>query len=200
MTRDRRNRVGLATLGLCCGLVGGLGLALSLGAFGSMASHAPVITHSLAHHFSKGHRWSFVISGVVAVVAIAGGVWLAWGQLRLRPGLPRLGDYRPVSETVSEINVNATRGTTVVRAAPLAHALESDLERMREVGRASVGLYGTAPRLTVEAGLTVSDQSDLPRLSTEVSKTLTRTLRHAGLRPVTTDVTVRLTNTGSRVR
>ena len=78
-----------------------------------------------------------------------------------------------------------------MRATALSNNLETDLESIADVDKATVNLFGEYPKLEMRAVLTVGDQIDLDGLPDRVDEALERATTTAGVRPEPVQVTLR---------
>lgn len=187
---DRRNRVLAIVLGLILFLGGGAVLLCSVGVLGAAASNKALVNRTMVHWWHEHGSWSFVVLGVVGLVLLALGLALATKEWRRNDGKTRMG-------TVVLPSADHTRGHTTLRAPALSHSLEEDLSRIPDVGKALVGLFGTAPRVEMRSVLQVGDDAELTSLADEVESVLARAESSVGFRPDPVQVTVRFSGAPS---
>jgi len=181
---DRRNRAFLIVLGLLMAAGGGLACCLGAGVFGSARSNRDVFDATVVRWWNEGGWMSFAT--VVAIGAVLGcfGLVLMAAQLRRDDGRSRVSNF-------SYPTTAGDRGETSVRAASLSHALEADLERILDVRKALVGLFGRYPRVELRAVIEISDDADLDGVRTHVEEALSVFHTTTGVRPHPAQVTIR---------
>lgn len=172
-------------------VVGGAGLALSQGTFGSRRQHTAMLSPALVRHWNQGGDSSFAIAGGVAAAAVLIGAVLALFQLRRpRPRRVRLADLRYGARTA--------RGRTIVRVSGVRRALEIDLGRIDGVERAAVGLVDQDPAIHVDSLLEVDGDHPLPTVAGAVAEAVGRTSHTVGRPVADTTVLVRLSSRPQR--
>jgi hypothetical protein len=180
---DRRNRWFLAVIGLVLLVGGGLSGALGGGAFGNARAQRDVFDRTLIRWWNEGGWESFaVVTAIGAAVAMIGAASV-WRQLH-RDG----GQSRTPAVTFLD---DGSRGETTLRPSALERTLAVDLERLSDVEKASVGLFGTYPGVEMRTVLTLGDDADLDRLPAQVDEVLARAETTAGIRPDPILVTLR---------
>ncbi|MDE3202920.1 MAG: hypothetical protein KGQ66_01710 [Acidobacteriota bacterium] len=181
---DRRNRRILVVIGLLLAAGGGLSCFLGAGGFGSARSDRAVFDTTVVRWWNEGGWMSFAtVVAIGFVAAVTGTVLMAW-QLRRNDGRSRVSNFAYPAAADG-------RGETSVRAAALAHGLEADLERIPDVQKAMVGLFGAYPEVETRAVLDVDDDVDLDTLTGQVERSLSALASTAQLRPAPVQITVR---------
>ncbi len=133
---NRVNRSVLALLGLLLLAAGGLGLALSFGAFGS--GERPLLPQPV-RDFARDQPWFWwAVAGVCLLLALPGLRWLL-AQLR--------------TDRVSRLDLTTDDrdGLTTVHAGALTNAVEAEVEGLRGVSGASASLLERGGRRLVLA-------------------------------------------------
>ena len=183
---DRRNRRTLVVIGFLLAAGGGLSCFLGAGGFGSARSDRAVFDATVVRWWNEGGWMSFAtVVAIGVVVAVTGTVLMAW-QLRRNDGRSRVSNFGFAYPAAAD-----GRGETSVRAAALAHVLEADLERIPDVQKAMVGLFGAYPEVETRAVLDVDDDVDLDELTGQVERSLAALASTAQLRPAPVQITVR---------
>lgn len=191
---DRRNRLLWAVLSLVVFGVAVGGVLLGAGAFGSAAAATPVLPGSLVSAWDGLDAWAPVWVAVLGLLL----AWLGWRLLRAqlrRGGQIALEDL----ELPAGRDERQAAGWTVVRGPALARSMGADLERVRGVEHARVGLFGSASQPEVRAQLDVS-AADLERLRIQVTRCLERFTVTTGTPPHLIDITFRLVPRGTAPR
>ncbi len=186
---DRTNRVMWVLIAVMLTAVGGGGLSLALGAWGH-AGPVDVVDPTVVRWWGDGGWMSFASVAFIGLVLVALGLVLVRGELR-HQGTPRLADFDPCEGYQGPV-----RGRTMVRAAPVAAALEADLKTLRGVRRATVGLFGRAGDLEVRARLEIGDEVDLASLSDAFGEMVERFVHTSNLSPSKVEVTLSLVGSG----
>ena len=107
------NRTVLIVLGLLLLAAGGLGLALSVGAFGAWRSSYPVLPREVST-FPDGRPWFWwAVAGVFLLVAVLALLWL-------------LAQLRTDRTNRLDRTTNARDGYTMLHASALTHAVEDE--------------------------------------------------------------------------
>ena len=117
------NRVVLTLLGLLFVAAGGLGLALSVGAFGASRATHPVLPQEVST-FPDGRPWFWwAVAGVLLLIAVLALLWL-------------LTELKTDRTTRLDLTTNAQDGYTTLHASALTDPLE--VEALGIPGVASV--------------------------------------------------------------
>ncbi|MDA8358297.1 MAG: hypothetical protein M0Z95_18860 [Actinomycetota bacterium] len=191
---DRANRILWVFVAVVLMAAGGVGLSFSLGAWGTSAAHADIITSTEVRWWREGSWMSFASAAFIGLVVFALGGVLVRSQLTRNEGRSRLDDFNLDRANSPD---PTRRGRTIVRAASLSHALEGDLERIPGVERALVGLFGTPLDAEVRARLRVDDNVDFGRVAEQVRDCLARLHRTTQVSPSDVDLTVTLVKADS---
>lgn len=144
------NRVLLVALGLLLAAAGGLGLALSFGAFGAARRDQPVLDEQVTDFADRtGWFWWAVAAGCVLIGLLA--LWWLLAQTRTQ----RVGRL--------DVTDDELDGVTLVHTGAVSDAVESEVETCRGVQRASARFHGKrAPRLDVTVDL--DETADLAQI------------------------------------
>lgn len=188
---DRRNRVGLAVVGLLLTAAGGYGLARSWGAFGDRSASEPVADDNV-RDFVARHPTAFWATAAALAIVLAV-VGLRWLRAQLAAASPRRID----------LTHRGDRGVTVVVPAGAADALAADIERYRGVTQASARLIGDSDTPEVDLRVDVAADCDVPAVRARIeSDALARFRQAVDLPAVQSRLEFRLTDTppGPRVR
>ena len=122
------NRVVLIVLGLLLLAVGALGLALSIGIFGSRRATDPVLPQSVST-FPHGRPWFWwALAGVLLVIAVLSLLWL-------------LTQFTTDRATRLDRTADAREGYTTLRASALTDAVEDEASGITGVTDASATVY-----------------------------------------------------------
>jgi len=148
---DQVNRRILTILGLLLLIVGGLGMAYSLGAFGKDRAKEPVLTDDVRSFVADQQRWFWPVVAAVAVLLAL--LCLRWLYFQLKPR-PSMGDFT--------FGSGEDRGQTVVQSAAVERAVVSDLEAEPGVRKAGARLRQHADPLTVDAWVDYDSSSHVP--------------------------------------
>lgn len=191
---DRRNRLLWAIISfVVCGAAAS-GVLLGAGAFGSAAATTPVLADPLASAWDELGVWALVWVIILGLLLAWLGWWLLRAQLR-RGGHAALDGL----ELPTGRDGQHTAGWTVVRGPALAHGMGADLQRVRGVERAHVGLFGSSRKPELRAQLDVNS-ADLEGLRKQVTRCLERFTATTGTSPHTVDITFRLVQKGTAPR
>jgi hypothetical protein len=107
------NRVVLAVLGLLLLTAGGLGLALSVGAFGESRADNPVLPQEV-RTFPDGRAWFWwAVTGVLLLIAVLALLWL-------------LNQLKTDRTSRLDLTTNARDGYTTLHTSALTNALEGE--------------------------------------------------------------------------
>jgi hypothetical protein len=180
---DRRNRAVIAFVGLFLLIGGGLSAALGGGAFGTARSDRTIFDKTVVRWWNEGGWESFAVVTAIGVVLALLGAALALDQLRRHDG-------RTHTPTVT-YPLNGARGETTLNPSALSNSLEADLERLADVEKATVRLFGRYPSIEMRAVLTIGDQVDLDQLPGRVDDVLNRAEATTGIRPDPIQVALR---------
>jgi hypothetical protein len=180
---DRRNRRDLALIGLLLMLAGTLAAALGAGGFGNRRANRDVFDPTVVGWWNEGGWKSFAVVTAIGVVAAGIGAALVGRQLHRNDGRDRTPNVA--------FPVGGSPGETTLRSPALSHNLETDLETIPDVTKATVGLFGHYPAIEMRAVLTVDDHVDLEQLPARVDDVLARMKTTAGVRPEPLQVTLR---------
>ncbi|MFN7151669.1 MAG: alkaline shock response membrane anchor protein AmaP [Microthrixaceae bacterium] len=141
------NRVVLTVLGLLLIATGGLGLALSAGAFGAWRTTSPVLSQEVST-FPDGRPWVWwAVAGVLLLIAVLALLWL----------LTQLTTDRT---TRLDLTTNAKDGYTTLHTSALTHAVEDEARGITGVTGVSANVrarHGEHAFLRVE----LADSADL---------------------------------------
>jgi multisubunit Na+/H+ antiporter MnhC subunit len=187
---DRRNRALWILISLLLLAVGAGGLLVGYGVFGDQRAASPLLPAQVAQPVEDLSR--VVVLAAVVVIGLLLTVlgWrLARAQLRRGGGRTDLGDLE--LQPIVHEGMRPT-GQTVVRGPAIAKTMEHDLQRVRGVKRALVGLYGSSRELELRTQIDVDDTADLGRVRAGVRECLDRLTTTTGLHPKSLDVTFRV--------
>jgi hypothetical protein len=183
---DRRNRLLWIVISFVVLGVAVSGLLLGAGAFGGAAAATPVLADPLVRQWNELGVRALVGVGVLGLLL----AWLGW--LLLRAQLRRGGQAAMADvEVLSGREGQRTAGWTVVRGPALSHSVEADLERVRGVERARVGLFGSPRQPELRAQLDVHS-ADLRHAREQAARCLERFTATTGTSPRMVDITFRL--------
>jgi hypothetical protein len=162
---DTANRVVLLLLGLLTLAAGGLGLALSMGAWGSTEADRPVLSETLRGYPDDNPWFWWAVAGVALLTAVLCLLWLR-AQLRTR--------------RVSRVDrtTDPREGYTTIHAAAIARAVEDEVEAIPGVTSASARIHDN-PRLRVALTVAMTDTTDIDRLRTQLEDHVVAHLRQA---------------------
>lgn len=202
----------IATLLLAAGV---LGLLAGL----QMSPNTVLVSPELRHDWQRLGTWPLAVGGVLGLLV----AWLGWRLLRaeLRRGgrrslpdveLPSTADHTPTPSHAGHTAVRPSldelpplapdtraAGRTSVRSPALAHGAERDFERIPDVRRALVGLFGDTAHPELRARLDVAPGTSVTHLSRAVADGLDRFAATSGLLPAPVRITVRLDGPPNRV-
>jgi signal transduction histidine kinase len=151
---DTANRIVLFLLGLLLLVTGGLGLALSLGAFGDSRATSPVLPEEV-RTFPDDQPWFWwAVAGIALLTAILALLWLV-AQLR--------------THRVSRLDqtTDAREGYTTLHAGALTRAVEDEVGGIAGVTSASARIYDR-PRHGLALAVGMTDTADIDRLRTQL--------------------------------
>jgi hypothetical protein len=181
---DRRNRVVAIIVGLVAFIGGLLVLLLGSGVFGAHRSDLVILDGAVLRRWDRYGAGAYAVIGAVGLVALILGLLLASREWRRNDGMKRVGLIAFAIEA-------GTRGQTTLHTPSLSHAFERDLERLRDVKGARVGLFGDPPHVELRSVLDVDDDADLAQLPIQFDEALTRFHHTVGFRPAPIQVTLR---------
>jgi hypothetical protein len=162
---DAANRVVLFLLGLLLAAAGGLGLALSVGAFGDARATSPVLPDNV-RTFPATQPWFWwAMAGAALLIALLALMWLM-AQLRTSR-VARL-----------DLTTDAREGYTTLNAGAVTQAVEEEIDAVPGVTRASARiLHRPRRRLSLTVGMT--DTVDIERLRTVLEEDVVAHVREA---------------------
>jgi len=151
---DTVNRVLLLLLGLLLFVAGGLGLALSLGAFGTTEARSPVFSGRLRTYPDDKPWFWWAVAGAALLVALLALLWLL-AQIR--------------THRVSRLDrtTDAREGYTTLRASALTRAIEDEVDDINGVTGASARLHDR-PQLGLDLVVDITDTVDIDKLRTHL--------------------------------
>ncbi|WP_019629444.1 alkaline shock response membrane anchor protein AmaP [Actinomadura atramentaria] len=162
----RLNRLALSLLGLALLALGGLGIALGLGAFGSKRAHEAVLGGG-TRSFASSHGWFWwVVSAVAVVLALLGLAWLFVQGRR-----DRVGDLA--------LEPDAEHGTTRLSAKAVTDALRDEIGDYPGVRGVGARLGGSSRRPRLFLNVAYSRDADLEGLRRRVTGQALARLRSA---------------------
>ena len=162
---DTANRIVLFLLGLLLVVAGGLGLALSLGAFGNSRATSPVLPDEV-RTFPDDHPWFWwAMAGIALLVALLALLWLV-AQLR--------------THRVSRLDrtTDAREGYTKLHAGALTKAVEDEVGDITGVTRASAQIHDHH-RLAMALAVDMTDTADIDRLRGQLENNIVAHVREA---------------------
>jgi hypothetical protein len=162
---DTANRIVLLLLGLLVLTAGGLGLALSLGAWGSTEANGPVLSETLRDYPDDNPWFWWAVAGVAILTAVLCLLWLR-AQLRTR--------------RVSRVDrtTDPREGTTTIHAAAIVRAVEDEVDAIPGVTSASARVHDN-PRLRLALTVDMTDTTDIGGLRTHIEDHVVAHLRQA---------------------
>ncbi|WP_283137213.1 alkaline shock response membrane anchor protein AmaP [Rhizohabitans arisaemae] len=164
-TTARGNRLGLTLVGLVLLAVGGLALALGLGAFGRTVAAQPILTRQTAA-FAQQQAWFWpAVAALAVIVALLGLRWL-FTQVRL----DRMRRMRLDSDP---------SGVTEMDSATVTNALAEEVGRYPQVRGAHAVLAGSPDRPRLRLNLQTEPDADLGALLNRVTDQALPHLRNA---------------------
>jgi hypothetical protein len=181
----RAHRVGWGMAAVLLMAIGGLGLALTQGAFGERREHTPIVSHTLVRHWNQGGNTSFGVAGGIAAVVAVLGLVLIVGALRgpAAARRARLGDLRD----------DSGRGNTIIRVKGLRRAVEREMGGIDGVGHANVALVDRRQgAIEVDTLIEVEQGADLAAVAKGVTKVVGRFGHTVGRPMADTGVMARL--------
>lgn len=164
---DRGNRTVLSLIGLLLTIGGGLGVALSYGAFGTGRANRPVLTPAVRDfvHRNSGWFWPVVAAAAVVLALIA----LRWLLAQL--GTDRVGQL--------SLEPDPRSGTTTLQAGALTSAVTDEVESYRGVRRASARLTSDPRNPDMILTVAVNDRADLGALRARIEEHAVAHVRQA---------------------
>jgi hypothetical protein len=162
---DTANRIVLFLLGLLLAAAGGLGLALSFGAFGDWRATSPALPDTV-HTFPDNHAWFWwAVAGATLLIALLASWWLV-AQLRT-PRVSRL-----------DRTDDSRAGYTTLHAGAVTKAVEDEVGSLGDVTSASARLQDH-PRLGLSLTVGMTDTADIDALRTRLESDLVAHVRQA---------------------
>ena len=162
---DTANRIVLFLLGLLLVAAGGLGLALSLGAFGDSRATSPVLPENVRTFPAKETWFWWALAGVALLIALLALMWLI-AQLRTNR-VSRL-----------DLTTDAREGYTTLLAGAVTHAVEDEVGGMPGVTGASARIHDhRRQKLSLRVGMT--DTTDIDELRTQLENGVVAHVREA---------------------
>ena len=162
---DTANRIVLFLLGLLMVAAAGLGLALSLGAFGDWRATYPVLPEEV-RTFPEEKPWFWwAVAGIALLTAVLAVLWLV-AQLR--------------TDRVSRLDrtTDAREGHTTLHAGALTKAVEDEVGGIQGVTSASARMHDH-PRLGLALTVDMTDTTDIDRLRTQLENNVVAHVREA---------------------
>ena len=162
---DVINRVVLVVLGLLLLAAGGLGLALSVGAFGAWRATYPVLPREVST-FPDGRPWFWwAVAGVLLLIAILALLWL-------------LTQFKSDRTTRLDRTTNARDGYTTLHASALTRAAEDEALRINGVtGVTATVHHHRGQHLSLRVKL--ADPADIGEVRTRLEGEVVAHLREA---------------------
>jgi hypothetical protein len=155
----------LFLLGLLLAAAGGLGLALSLGAFGDRRATNPVLPENV-HTFPEKEPWFWwAMAALALLIAVLALVWLM-AQLRTSR-VSRL-----------DLTTDAREGYTTLHAGALTQAVEDEVRGMPGVTGASARVEDH-PRRELSLTVGMTDTADIDALRTQLENGVVAHVREA---------------------
>ena len=171
------NRVVLTVLGLLLIAAGGLGLALSAGAFGAWRATYPVLPQQVSTFPDESPWFWWAVAGVLLLIAVLALLWL-------------LAQLKTDRTSRLDRTTNARDGYTTVHASALTRAVEDEALGITGVTRASATLREhRGQRVFLRVGL--ADSADVGEVRARLEDEVVAHLREAvgdPLFPVTIDL------------
>lgn len=157
------NRLVLTVLGLLLLAAGGLGLALSIGAFGEWRASNPVLPDEVAT-FPDGRAWFWwAVAAVLLLIAMLSLLWL-------------LTQLKTERTTRLDRTTDARDGYTTVHAGALTRAVEDDALGITGVSGASANVHEhRGQRVVLHVELT--DHADIARVRSRLEDDVVAHLR-----------------------
>jgi hypothetical protein len=157
------NRVVLAVLGLLLLTLGGLGLALGVGAFGAWRASYPVLPEQVST-FPDGRPWFWwAVGAVLMLIAALALLWL-------------LTQFKTDRKTRLDRTTNAQDGYTTLHASALTDAVESEARGITGVTNVSATVrahHGQRVFLRVE----LADSADISEVRTRLENEVVAHIR-----------------------
>lgn len=165
---DTVNRTVLSTLGSVGVLVGALGLALSLGAFGKSRSSKPIVDSDIADRLYSNGKWLWIVA--LAASIILAYLFLRWLFFQLKPRPAAGGFTFPAREG---------RGETQLPASAVEQAVVKDLQEEPGVRKAGARLRQHSDPLIIDAWVEYDTASYVPAFRQRVEQQVVSRLREA---------------------
>lgn len=164
---DRGNRAALTLIGLLLAAAGGLGLALSYGAFGLGRAKRPVLTSAERDFVHRNSGWFWIVVAVVSILlAVAALRWL----LR-QVGTDRVGDL--------PLETDPSQGETTLHAGALTSAVSEEIEGYRGVRHAAARLLRDSRNPDLVLSVAVNERADLATLRRRIEEHAVANVRRA---------------------
>lgn len=153
---DRTNRVLLALLGTILLALGGLGLAGSLELIGPASNSGSVLPPDAAPAWAQDW-WFWPAVAAIALVVTVGSAWWLVGQLR--------------SDRLRHLDVDprSAGGDTWMHAAPIAEAVENEVNSFPGVDSAKMSLLGTPDRHRHRLVVSLNDRADIDSVRSQLT-------------------------------
>ncbi|MGZ4588434.1 MAG: alkaline shock response membrane anchor protein AmaP [Mycobacteriaceae bacterium] len=159
------NRVVLTVLGLLLLAAGGLGLTLSVGAFGAWRATYPVLARGVST-FPDGRPWFWwAVTGALLLIAVLALLWL-------------LTQFETGRTTRLNRTTNARDGSTTLHASAFTHAVENEALGVTGVTGVSANVHdhrGQRVFLRVE----LADSADIAEVRARLENEVVAHLREA---------------------
>ena len=157
------NRVVLAALGLLLVAAGGLGLALSVGAFGAWRASSPVLPQEVST-FPDGRPWFWwAVAGVLLLIAVLALLWL-------------LVQLRTDRASRLDRTTDARDGYTTLHAGALTDAVEDEAAGITGVTGVSAHVHEhRGPRVHIHVEM--DDSADIGEVRTRLEDEVVAHLR-----------------------
>lgn len=185
---DRGNRAILTLIGLLLVIGGGLGVAVSYGAFGVSRGKRPVLTPDVRDFGHRNGGWFWPVIAIAAVIL---------ALLALRWLLAQLGTDR-----VRELSLSPPPGgggSTTLQAGALTSALTDEVESYHGVRHASARLTRDPRNPDLILTVAVNERADLGALRKRIEEQAVAHARQAtGLRSLPVRLQMQLTSGADR--
>jgi hypothetical protein len=179
------NRVVLTVLGLLLLAAGGLGLALSVGAFGAWRATYPVLPQEVSTFLDERPWFWWVIAGVLLLIAVLALLWL-------------LAQFKTDRTTRLDRTTDAREGYTTLHASALTNAVEDEARGITGVTSVSANVREhRGPRVFLRVEL--ADTADIGEVRTRLENEVVAHLRE-GVDDPRFPVTIELRPGASRTR
>lgn len=179
------NRMALTMLGLLLVAVGGLGLAVSGGAFGAWRETEPVLPEEVST-FPEGRPWFWwAMSGALLLIAVLALLWL-------------LTQLRTERTTRLDLTTNAREGYTTLHTGALTNAVEDEALGITGVTSVSANMHQhRRQHVVLRVGL--AESADIDEVRTRLENEVVTHLRE-GLADPHFPVTIELRPSASRTQ